>query len=51
MEEANAIKEWKEAAELWEKVAEAFKNAGEADKANKFLAESKQAHAYAILKK
>ena len=51
VEEANAIKEWKEAAELWEKVAEAFKNAGEADKANKFLAESKQAHAYAILKK
>ena len=50
-EKINTIEKWKEVAELWEKVAEAFKNAGEDNKANKCLVESKQEYAYAALEK
>ena len=48
--EANTIEGWNEADTLCKEAVEAFKNAGEDDKAKKFIAESKYEYAYAALK-
>ena len=49
--EVNTIEGWNEADTLCKEAVEAFKNAGEDDKANKFIAESKYECAYAALEK